>query len=162
MGRALCTLTLCGILLASSDGLAQRQDLSGTWTLASEKKQGDPSDRAPGVGGFHCATECTISQTDQQLTVTRKQGNGSASLVFKLDGSDSKNAVVGRTGVTEIVSKAKSEGSHLVVSTTVKYPSVPPLTSTQRVSVSGGEMTVEVVTEPGRPSIILTYKRTQK
>jgi hypothetical protein len=97
--------------------IAQAQDkpnFSGSWTLVV-----DPNAPAPGRGGGGgLGQAATLTQDAKTLTITRTTQNGEVKLVYNLDGSDSKNMVMGRGGQTEQVSKTAWDGSKLVITTT--------------------------------------------
>jgi len=84
-------------------------------------------------------------------------------LVYNLDGSDSKNMVMGRGGQTEQVSKAAWDGSKLVITTT--YPMGETTgTRTQNFSLDASGQLVVSTTSPGRgggepTTTVQTYKK---
>ena len=128
MRRMAIALT-AATLLVSAGLSAQAPALSGHWTLVPDPNAAPPAGggggggkgggRGGGAQGF-CGMECTIAQDAKTLTVTRTTQAGEQKAVYNLDGSDSKNMVPGRQGgaPTEVVSKAKVEGSKIVISTT--------------------------------------------
>jgi hypothetical protein len=140
---------------------AQKADLSGKWTLVPDPNAaaggggggGRGGGRGGGGGGF-CGQECTITQDATTLTVTRTTQAGEQKAVYKLDGSESKNA--GRGG--EVVSKATWEGNK--VSITTQQPGRDggaPTPVTMKIGVTGGQMEVE--TDAGRGPNKQTYKK---
>src|SRR5687767_992548 len=102
--------------LVFAASIAQAQDkpnFSGSWTLVA-----DPNAPAPGRGGGGgLGQAATLTQDAKTLTITRTTQNGEVKTVFNLDGSESKNMMMGRGGQTEQVSKAAWEGTTLVVTT---------------------------------------------
>ena len=60
----------------------------------------------------------TVKQTADALTITRQMGDQSVTTTYKLDGSESKNTMMGRGGQqVESTSTAKWDGSTLVITT---------------------------------------------
>ena len=100
--------------------IAQTPNFSGKWIQDMEK-----SDPAMGGRGPAGPQNLTITQTATEITFERETPNGVMKTVYKLDGSESVNAM-GRGG--EVKSKSAWEGGKLVT----KY------------SRTMGETTVEV------------------
>jgi hypothetical protein len=100
--------------------IAQTPNFSGKWIQDMEK-----SDPAMGGRGPAGPQSLTITQTATEITFERETPNGVMKTVYKLDGSESVNAM-GRGG--EVKSKSAWEGGKLVT----KY------------SRTMGETTVEV------------------
>ena len=94
--------------------------------------------RGGGGGGF--GAENTITQDASTLTVEYTQGQNPVKLVFKLDGSESKNA--GRGG--DQVSKAVWDGAKLKITTTTANGDVVRV-----LSLEGGNLVIDSTT-PGR------------
>jgi hypothetical protein len=101
-----------------------------------------------GGGGFNCGMECTITQDAATLKVERAApaagGTAPTALVFKLDGTDSKNQQAGRGGAapTDVITKVKWDGVKLVFST-VRDNQGTPVTGTQTLWIEGGKLVVE-------------------
>jgi len=97
-----------------------------------------------GGGGGFCGMECKITQTATELTL-EYQGGGQQptpmKLVYKLDGSESKNP--GRGGA-EQVSKATWDGAKLVITTTTQAGEQKRV-----LSLEGGNLVVDA-TNPDR------------
>ena len=100
-----------------------------------------------GGGGFNCGMTCTITVAGNVMKVERAQGDTTVTASFMLDGSDSKNSVQGPNGAMDIVSKAKWDGSKLVISTSRDMGGTM-VTSTQTLSIEGGKLTI--VSNSGR------------
>lgn len=86
-----------------------KADFSGKWVQDMEK-----SDQPMGGGGGRGPAgpqNITITQTATEITIERVTGQGSQKTVYKLDGSDSVNAM-GRGG--EVTSKTTWDGNKLV------------------------------------------------
>jgi len=98
--------------------------------------------RGGGGGGF--GAENTITQDATTLTVEYTQGQNPVKLVFKLDGSESKNTMQGRGGATEQVSKAAWDGAKLKITTTTANGDVVRV-----LSLEGGNLVIDSTT-PGR------------
>jgi hypothetical protein len=115
--------------------LAQaKPDLSGTWTFDEAKSDPAPARAGGGGGGGRGggrmggapATPMTIKQTAGELSMDRTTAQGSQTIVYKLDGSESTNTI----GMGPATSKAMWDGNKLVV------------TTTQTVQGRGGEITI--------------------
>jgi len=87
----------------------------------------------------------TIVQDAKTMTITRTQGQNEVKTVYNLDGSDSKNSVMGRGGdATDVISKAVWVGATLKVTT--------PGANGETVAVyslDGGNLVI-ATTRPGR------------
>ena len=92
------------------------------------------------------------------MTITR--GGQANSLVYKLDGSDSKNMVNREGQQQEQVAKATWDGNKLLIVTTVNF-SGKPAEQRRVLSLEGGSLVIEQ-TNPGRGSGVPTkviYKK---
>jgi hypothetical protein len=152
---------------------AQAPNLSGTWVRADDPaaagggggggRRGGGRGGGGGMGGFTCGMECTITQDAKMLTLTRTMGGGEQKMTFMLDGSPSKNSVtMGRGGegqTIEVVSMAKVDGTRIVISTTRDFQG-QSFTSTQTLSVEGGNLVVESSSgREGATPTKITYKK---
>jgi len=141
-------LIVGALSLVFAASIAQAQDkpnFSGSWTLVV-----DPNAPAPGRGGGGgLGQAATLTQDAKTLTVTRTTQNGEVKLVYNLDGSDSKNMMMGRGGQTEQISKAAWEGSTLVITTTFSMGE-NTVTRTQKFSLDTSDQLVVATTSPGR------------
>lgn len=142
-------LLLGALSLVFAATVAQAQDkpnFAGTWTAVQ-----DPN--APtggrGGGGGSLGQGATITQDAKTLTVTRTTQNGEIKLVYNLDGSESKNMMMGRGGQTEQVSKATWEGNTLVITTNYTMGE-NAVTRTEKLSLDASGQLVAAVTAPGR------------
>jgi hypothetical protein len=100
-----------------------KTNFSGSWTFDQGKSDPPPMQGRRGGGyggrggGGNVATSLTIEQTPSQITIERAMGaTGTTSAVYKLDGSESTNAL-GDVFLSR--SKVSWEGPNLVI-TTVK------------------------------------------
>jgi hypothetical protein len=136
--------------------LAQgKTDFSGTWTFDEAKSDPAPAGRGRGGGGGGRgggrmggapATAMTIKQTAGELTIDRTTAQGNQTVVFKLDGSESKNTI----GMGPATSKATWDGARVVIATT------------QTVQGRGGqEVTVESKEIYSRDGNTLTIETTR-
>jgi len=125
-------------LAAPSAALAQaKTDFSGTWTFDEAKSDPAPARAGGGAGGGGGrgggrmggapATALTIKQTASELTMDRTTAQGAQTVVYKLDGSESKNTI----GMGPATSKAVWDGPRLVI------------TTNQTVQGRGGEITID-------------------
>ncbi len=130
------TLALATALVAMTAAQA-KPDFSGTWTFDEAKSDPAPARGGGGGGGGGGrgggrmggapATAMTIKQTASELSMDRTTAQGAQTVVYKLDGSESKNTI----GMGPATSKAAFEGSKLVIATT------------QTVQGRGGEITID-------------------
>ena len=121
MTRRFVLIALLAFVLAlPALAIAQTPNFSGKWIQDMEKS--DPPMGGRGPAG---PQSVTITQTAADFTIERETPNGVMKTVYKLDGSESVNAM-GRGG--EVKSKSAWEGGKLVT----KY------------SRTMGETTVEV------------------
>ena len=142
------------ILAVATVTSAQKPDFSGTWTL-------DPASAPAGGGGGRGGGAlgngpATVKQTADALTIERTMGEAKVTLTFKLDGTESRNRMMGRGGLpTDSLSIAKWDGPKLTILT--KQEMDGQMTeSTQVWTVEGSTLTVETATARG------TLKRVYK
>ena len=121
--------------------IAQTPNFSGKWIQDMEKS--DPPMGGRGPAG---PQSVTITQTATDFTIERETPNGVMKTVYKLDGSESVNAM-GRGG--EVTSKSAWEGGKLVTkySRTMGQTTVE-VTETRSLEADG-TMTVVTVTKGG-------------
>jgi hypothetical protein len=141
-------LIVGALSLVVAASVAQAQDkpnFSGSWTLVV-----DPNAPAPGRGGGGgLGMAATLTQDAKTLTITRTTQQGEVKTVFNLDGSESKNMMMGRGGQTEQVSKAVWEGNTLVVTTNFTMGE-NAVTRTQKFMLDATGQLVVSTTSPGR------------
>jgi hypothetical protein len=136
---------------------AQKADFSGTWTLDQDASGMAGAPAGPGGGGrgggmAGLGMGATVKQTADTLTVERSMGGNTITTTYKLDGSESKNTMMGRGGQQmESVSTAKWDGSKLVITSRVGENE-----STQVWSLAGNVLTIETTNARG------TQKRVYK
>jgi hypothetical protein len=155
-------LILGALSLVFAATTAQAQDkpsFAGSWTLVV-----DPNAAAPGRGGGGgLGQAATITQDAKTLTIARTTQNGEVKTVFNLDGSESKNMMMGRNGQTEQISKAVWDGNTLVVTTSFTMGEAA-VTRTQKFSLDASGQLVVATTSPGRGggepmTMTQTYKK---
>jgi hypothetical protein len=110
--KHLIAATLLLGLWAANATAQQKPNFSGTWTAEVNDRQ----------------QTLTISQDGDRLTVTRDGGGAPRStLVYRLDGSDSKNETVNHSGETSRhVSRANWISDALIITTTTVQDSIGP------------------------------------
>jgi hypothetical protein len=168
MKRARIGILAATIFAVASVAFAQgKPDFSGTWTLdpeASGMAAPAAGGGAPGGGGGGggrggggaLGNGATIKQTADTLTIERAMGENKVVTTYKLDGSESKNTMMGRGGTpVESVSTAKFDGPKLTV-TTKQDMGGGMMESTSVWTVSGSTLTVETTNARG------TQKRVYK
>jgi hypothetical protein len=168
MKRARIGIIAATIFAVASVAFAQaKPDFSGTWTLdpeASGMAAPAGGGGAPGGGGGGggrggggaLGNGATIKQTGDTLTVERTMGENKVVTTYKLDGSESKNTMMGRGGTpVESVSTAKFDGPKLTVTTKMDMGG-GMMESTSVWTVSGSTLTIETTGARG------TQKRVYK
>jgi len=122
-----------------------KPDFSGTWTMDTAKS--DPAPQGRGGGGMGGGS-VTVKQTATELSITSEGRQGPQTMTYKLDGSESTNQVMGRGGAQTVKSKAKWDGSSLVIDTTRDMNGTTVTTKEVRRLDSGGkEMVVETTAQ---------------
>ncbi len=145
MKRSLLFGVFLALVVASVAFAQGKPDFSGTWT-PEQAAQG-------GGGGRGMAGPMTVTQTDKTLTVERSMGGNAMKSVYNLDGTESKNSMMGRGGeATEVVSTAKWDGSKLVITTKTAMGE-----RTETWSMAGDKLQIERVT--GRGAMTTTYTK---
>ncbi len=104
-------LVLVVVAVAFAQG---KPNFSGKWTPEQGAAPAGGGGGGRGMGGG----PMTVTQTDKTLTTERTMGENTIKMVYNLDGSESKNSVMGRGGeATEQVSTAKWDGNKLLITT---------------------------------------------
>ena len=90
------------VLAVATMAFAQKPDFSGTWTL-DEAATGAPAGGGGGGGGGRgggggLGMGATVKQTADTLTYDRTFGDNKITSTYKLDGTESKNTMMGRGG----------------------------------------------------------------
>lgn len=141
------------VLALATIAAAQKTDFSGTWTIDEAASGAPAGGGGGGRGGFGgLGMGATVKQTADALVVERTMGDNKVTLTYKLDGSESRNTMMGRGGQQmESVSTAKWDGSKLVITSKVGENE-----STQVWSLAGNALTIESTSARG------TQKRVYK
>ena len=170
MKRMTAMMSAAAVVLTTTMAFAQaKPNFAGTWTRADAPGAAAPAGGqgggrgGGGRGGF--GMEVAITQDANTITMKWMQGGGQGTpteqtRTYKLDGTESKNSVMGRGGQpADQVSKAAWEGSKLVISTTTQAGETK-----QTLSMTGADLTVEQSGGQGRdgapnPTTTVTYKK---
>jgi hypothetical protein len=144
---------IAAAILAVATAWAQKPDFSGTWTLDPASA---PAGGGGGGGGALGNGPATVKQTADALTIDRTMGDNKVTLTYKLDGTESRNMMMGRGGQqADSLSTAKWDGPKLTIVT--KQEMGGQVTeSTQVWSIEGSTLTVETTNARG------TQKRVYK
>ena len=136
------------ILAVATMAWAQKPDFSGTWTL-------DPGGGGRG-GGALGNGPATVRQTADVLTIERTMGDAKVTLTYKLDGTESRNMMVGPGGQqADSMSTAKWDGARLTIVTKQEMDG-QIVQSTEVWSLEGSTLAVETTNARG------TQKRVYK
>jgi len=174
MKRARIGIIAAAVFAVAAVAFAQaKPDFSGTWTLDPEASGmaapgGAPPAGAPagtggggggrGGGGALGNGPATVKQTGDTLTIERTMGENKVVTTYKLDGTESKNTMMGRGGTpTESVSVAKFDGGKLTI-TTKRDMGGQMVETTETWSVAGPVLTIE--STGGRGPQKRVYKKT--
>src|SRR5262245_52826135 len=145
---------VAAILAVTTVASAQKPDFSGTWTL--DPASAPASGGRGGGGGALGNGPATVKQTSDTLTIERAMGDAKVSLTYKLDGTESRNMLMGRGGQpADSLSTAKWDGPRLTI-TTKQEMDGQVTESTQVWTVDGSTLTVETSSARG------TQKRVYK
>jgi hypothetical protein len=148
--RRINTLVTVGALAFLTVSLAAQANFAGKWTMDPASAPAPPADGGGGRGGGRggmLGPELTITQDAANLSLEYMGGGQNPApvkLVYKLDGTESKNMVMGRGGQMEQVAKAAWSGQSLVVTTTTANGE-----QKRTLSLAGGNLVVETA-NPGR------------
>ena len=155
MKLARAGVMIVAVLAAATVASAQKPDFSGTWTLDPAGAPAAGGGRGGG-GGALGNGPATVKQTVDALTIERTMGDDKVTLTYKLDGTESRNMMMGRGGQqADSISTAKWDGSKLTIVT--KQEMGGQITeSTQVWTVDGSTLTVETTNARG------TQKRVYK
>lgn len=134
------------IIAVTTVAWAQKTDFSGTWTLDPEASgmQAGAGGGGRGGGGGALGMGGSIKQTADTLTIERMAGENKITLTYKLDGSESKNSMMGRGGqAVESTSVAKWDGAKLVITSKQPGQDGAMVETIQTWSLAGTVLTVE-------------------
>ncbi len=152
-------VVLAALVTLPAAGWAQaKTNFSGTWTFDQAKSDPPPAQArrgggGGGRGGGGVATALTITQTPTQITIERALGPaGTTSAVYKMDGSESTNAL-GDVFLSR--SKVSWDGATLVITTIKSLGQGPDGMMSEDLkevySVEGGVLTL-ITTTHNTPS----------
>ena len=128
-----------------------KPDFSGKW--APKEAAAPAAGARGGMGG-----PMTVKQTATDLTQEVVRGENTMTTVYKLDGTESKNSMMGRGGQQmESTSTAKWDGSALVITTKMDMGN-GPVETTQKWTLAGSALTVESTNARGTQKRV--YKKT--
>jgi hypothetical protein len=148
MRRTFIAMASAIVIAAVSLGAQPKPNFSGKWVMDPPPAAGGgraggsaaPAGFQPGFGA-----EFTVKQDDKTLSISRGQGSP---LVYKLDGSESKNTVTRNGEPQEQIAKAAWDGDKLVIATEVNFQG--NAAEQKRVlSLENGNLVIEQ-TNPGR------------
>lgn len=164
MKRARIGIIAVAMIAVAAVAFAQKPDFSGTWTLdeAASGVTAPPAGGGGGGGGRGGGVlgngPTTVKQTADTLTIERTMGENKVVTTYKLDGTESKNSMMGRGGTpVESVSVAKFDGGTLTI-TTKQDMGNGPMESTSKWTLTGGALTVETTNARGTQKRV--YKKT--
>ena len=144
------------VLAVATIASAQKPDFSGTWTLDPASAPAAGGGGRGGGGGALGNGPATVKQTADALTIERTMADAKVTLTYKLDGTDSRNMVMGRGGQqADSVSTAKWDGPKLTIVTKQEMDGQIS-ESTQVWTLEGSTLTVETTSARG------TQKRVYK
>ena len=157
MKRKLAMTAVLAVALAVV-GYAQKPDFSGVWTPeAPAAPAAAPAGGGGGGGRGGPAGPMTVTQKGDSLVIERTMGDNKVTSTYKLDGTESKNSMMGRGGApVESVSVAKWEGPALVIVTKTDMGNGPQ-ESTQKWTLAGSVLTIETTNARGTQKMV--YKK---
>jgi len=148
------------VLAVASVTFAQKPDFSGTWTVDTSAAPAPTTGgeagggRRGGMGG-----PMTVKMAADTLTVERSMGENTVSTIYKLDGTESVNKMMGQGGTeVEVKSTAKWDGSKLTIMEKRPAPDGTVRETTQVWSLEGGNLVIESTNARGTQK--RTYKKT--
>lgn len=147
------------LAITAAPTLAQAPNFAGSWTLVPDPNAAGGG--GGGRGGTLLGQGATVIQDAKTLTITRTTPNGDVKTVYNLDGSESKNMVMGRGGQMEQVSTARWDGAKLVITTSFQMGG-NAMTRTQTLALDSSGQLVVTSTGPGRGGGMMTTTQTYK
>jgi hypothetical protein len=171
---AILVSALAVVLYTVGVGAQAKPSFAGKWMMEAPAGGGAPGGGAPGGGapggggggrggrgggGPVSGMEVTITQDANTLTINKTLGQNPVTLKYTLDGSESKNTMMGRGGEVTQTSKAMWEGSKLTISTTAPGRGGDMMTTKQTLSLEGGNLVVENMGADGTSMGKVTYKK---
>jgi len=141
-------ITAALVVAVAVSGYAQKKpDLSGTWTVDTEKSDPAPAAGAGGGGrGFMGMTgPITIKQTADSVSIEGQGRQGTMTRSYKLDGTETEIPM----GPVTAKGKAKWDGDKLVIETTRQGQNGTVTTSATYSLNADGSLTVVMKTPQG-------------
>ena len=118
MRRVATILGTAAVVMLATSVFAQTPNFAGKWTRDAEKTTAaNPNAPAGGGGGRGGGGggDITVTQDAKTLVISRMQGENEVKMTYNLDGSPSKNTMMGHGGETTVTSTAKWDGAKLVI-----------------------------------------------
>ena len=162
MRRSTALMSLAAVAVMASNAFAQaKTNFAGTWNMVVDpaaQQAAAPGGGGRGRGGMGgLGPTFSVTQDEKTLTITRTMGENTMTTTYNLDGSDSKNMVMGRNGQQEQISHAKWDGANLVVTRTQQMGE-NSVEIKQTFSLSAdGVLTIET-TRPGQDGTPMSTK----
>jgi hypothetical protein len=140
------------VLAVATMAFAQKPDFSGVWTLDAEASGATGGGGGRGGGGL--GQGASVKQTADTLVIERTMGENKVTSTYKLDGTESKNTMMGRGGEPmESVSTVKFDGGKMTITSKVGENQ-----NTQVWSLAGNVLTIETTNARGTQKRV--YKKT--
>ena len=157
MKRAAVLLSAAALVLTAVSVFAQaKPSFAGKWAIVPDPNAAAGGGRGGGFGGL--GQGGTITQDDKVLTIVTTNQAGEVTRKYNLDGSDSKNTMNFGGNSMEQVSKAKWDGSKLVITTTANFNGNATETTMTLSLDATGNLIVENAGGRGGPTK-MTYKK---
>jgi hypothetical protein len=158
MRKAACCTAVLALAVTAIAFAQARPDFSGTWTLdpARSVMGGGPGGRGPGgPGGPGPAGPMTVRQTATELVREISRGERTMTMAYKLDGSESTNAM----GPMTSKSTASWNGEQLVIKTVRDTPNgTMETTETWSLGAGGNELMIVTATPRGERKMVYVKK----
>ena len=155
MRQRVAMATVAFVVAIAASAFAQKTDFSGSWTLDESASQ---LGGGGGGGRGMMAGPITVKQTADTLSVERTIADNKVTMNYKLDGTESRNTMIGRAGQSvDATSVAKWEGPKLVI-TTKREMGGNVVETTETWSLANGVLTIDSV--GGRGPSKRVYKKT--
>ena len=165
MRRSTALMSVAAVAIMASNAFAQgKANFAGTWNIvqdpnAAAAAPGGGMGRGGRGGGGGFGPTFTIVQDAKTLTITRTMGQNEVKSVYNLDGSESKNSVMGRGGqAQEVVSKAKWDVDKIVIETPRTGQDGTVTTTTQTLELDNAGVLWVSTTRPGQDGAPMTTK----
>ncbi|NUR56134.1 MAG: hypothetical protein HOQ29_16960 [Acidobacteria bacterium] len=155
MKRKLGMAAMLVVALAVSGYAQKKPDLSGTWTVDTEKSGAAPAPGGAGRGFMGMTGPITIMQTVDSVSIESQGRQGAMTRTYKLDGTETEIQM----GPMTAKGKAKWDGDKLVIETTRRAQAGTPVTTSATYSLNAdGTLTVVTRTPQGERKNV--YKKT--